>query len=66
LHVPAAIIRLVFGEMGEETMLSSHRAYPDKLRAAGFKWQFESLEDVLHYELIASRVDRRGDTSMNQ
>jgi uncharacterized protein (TIGR01777 family) len=66
LHVPAAIIRLVFGEMGKETMLSSQRAYPEKLLAAGFEWQFKSLEDVLHYELIASRIDRWGDASRNQ
>jgi NAD dependent epimerase/dehydratase family enzyme len=47
--------------MGEETMLSSQRAYPEKLRAAGFEWTFESLEDVLHEELVASRVDHWGD-----
>ncbi|MBT7467410.1 MAG: TIGR01777 family protein [Chloroflexi bacterium] len=60
-HIPSAIIRLFFGEMGEETMLSSQRAYPGKLRAAGFEWTFESLEDVLHEELVASRVDHWGD-----
>ena len=62
-HMHTAIIRLIFGEMGEETMLSSQRIYPEKLRASGFKWQFESLEDLLHQELIAYRSDPWGSTS---
>jgi len=62
-NIPAAIIRLIFGEMGEETMLSSQRVFPEKLSASGFKWAFESIEDVLHQELIASRSDRWGRTS---
>jgi hypothetical protein len=62
-NIPAAIIRLIFGEMGEETMLSSQRVFPEKLSASGFKWAFESIEDVLHQELIAPRSDRCGSTS---
>jgi NAD dependent epimerase/dehydratase family enzyme len=49
--------------MGGETMLYSQRAFPEKLRAAGFQWHFENLADVLHHELISSRSDRWGNTS---
>ncbi len=63
LHVPAPVVNLVFGEMGRETMLASQRAFPAKLRAAGFKWRSESLGEVLHQELISARNDRWGNTS---
>jgi uncharacterized protein len=59
-HVPAPIIRFIFGEMGDETMLYSQRVFPEKLRAAGFEWQHEDLGDLLHQELISSRSDRWG------
>ncbi len=62
-HVPTPIIKFVFGEMGEEIMLFSQRAFPEKLRAARFEWQFESLEDLLRQELITSRSDRWDSTS---
>lgn len=57
-HVPAPIIRMVFGEMGEETMLASQRAFPEKLRAAGFSWRYTELADILHQELNSERSDR--------
>lgn len=62
-NIPVPVIKLVFGEMGGETMLYSQRAFPEKLRAAGFQWHFENLADVLHQELISSRSDRWGNTS---
>lgn len=62
-NVPEFMINLVFGEMGKETMLYSQRAFPEKLRAAGFDWRYENLADVLHQELISARSDRWGDTS---
>jgi len=62
-NVPEFMINLVFGEMGQETMLYSQRAFPEKLRASGFDWRFEQLADVLHQELIAARSDRWGGTS---
>lgn len=62
-QVPAPIIKLVFGQMGAETMLFSQRAFPEKLRAAGFQWRFEDLGETLHQELISARSDRWGNTS---
>jgi len=62
-HVPTPIIKMVFGEMGEETMLASQRAFPESLRVAGFEWVYENLSDALYQELIAARSDRWGHTS---
>jgi uncharacterized protein (TIGR01777 family) len=62
-HVPSPMIKFVFGEMGNETMLYSQRAFPEKLQAVGFEWLFENLEDVLHEELVAARSDRWGGSS---
>ena len=57
-NVPEFMINIAFGEMGKETMLYSQRAFPEKLRASGFDWRFEQLDDVLHQELISSGSDR--------
>jgi len=62
-NVPAPIIKLVFGEMGKETMLYSQRAFPEKLQAAGFDWRHTDLSDLLYQELISARSDRWGHTS---
>ena len=62
-QVPTPIIKMVFGEMGKETMLSSQRVFPEKLRAAGFEWLYEDLGNALYQELIAARSDRWGNKS---
>jgi uncharacterized protein len=38
LPLPEPVVRGVFGEMGEETLLASQRAVPDRLTAAGFRF----------------------------
>lgn len=45
--VPAFALRLAFGEMADETLLSSTRAYPAKLAAAGFQFTYPSLIHAL-------------------
>lgn len=62
-HIPRPIIKIAFGEMGVETMLASQRAFPEKLRAAGFEWRHEELGETLYQELISARSDRWGSTS---
>jgi uncharacterized protein len=42
LPAPAGLLRLVFGEMADQTMLASQRALPRRLEEAGF--QFEDAE----------------------
>jgi len=45
--LPEAAVRLVFGEMGEETLLASTRALPVKLLAAGFNFDFSGVESAM-------------------
>ena len=45
--VPAAVIKLVFGQMGVETVLSDIRVYPKKLLEHGYKFRHQSLSDTL-------------------
>ncbi len=47
LPVPAFALRLALGEMADETLLSSTRAYPAKLAAAGFQFSHASLVHAL-------------------
>jgi hypothetical protein len=51
INIPAPVIRLLFGKMGDETILHSQRAFPEKLQAAGFSWLNEELGDLLNQEL---------------
>lgn len=44
-HVPAAVLRIMLGEMSE-LVLSSIRLKPEKLNKLGFKFQHESLEKI--------------------
>lgn len=48
--MPAFIVRLVMGELGEEFALASRRAQPAKLLAAGYRFRFPDLADALRYE----------------
>lgn len=47
LPVPAAALRLVYGEMADATLLASQRALPGKLRDAGFEFRHPSIEEAL-------------------
>lgn len=49
--MPAFIIRLVMGEMGEELLLASRRIQPAKLLAAGYTFRFPQLEGALRHEM---------------
>ena len=42
-QVPAFALRLAFGQMADEALLASVRAYPAKLVAAGFQFSYPSL-----------------------
>ena len=47
LPLPAFIVRLAFGEMGEELLLSSTRVYPGKLQSSGYVFRYPALEPCL-------------------
>lgn len=51
LPVPAAAIRLAFGEMGEALLLGSTRVVPDRLIGMGFGFETPNLDDALRSEL---------------
>jgi uncharacterized protein (TIGR01777 family) len=49
--MPAFLVRLVMGEMGEELLLASRRIQPAKLLAAGYRFRFPELEQALRHEM---------------
>ena len=49
--VPAFALRMVFGEMADETLLASNRVQPAKLQAAGFTFGHPDLEGALRHVL---------------
>lgn len=46
-RLPAAVIRALWGQMGEETLLAGTRAMPDKLLKTGFSFQHQSIDHAL-------------------
>jgi uncharacterized protein len=49
--MPEFAIKLMFGEMGEKLLLEGQRVLPKRLQDAGFKFEFEYLEDAFRYVL---------------
>ncbi len=47
MSVPAFALRLAFGELADETLLSSQRAAPARLLATGFRFREAGLEGAL-------------------
>jgi uncharacterized protein (TIGR01777 family) len=51
IPVPAFALRLVFGEMGEATLLASQRMRPRRLLESGYRFRYRTLEGALRHEL---------------
>ena len=51
LPLPAMLVRLLFGQMGRELLLSSTRVLPKRLTASGFIYTYADLEAALRAEL---------------
>jgi uncharacterized protein (TIGR01777 family) len=49
--VPAAALRLIFGELADGALLASQRMDPAALRTLDFKWRFPELEGALRHLL---------------
>ena len=47
LPVPAFLVRLLFGQMGDELLLASQRVEPSKLKAAGYQFRHAELREAL-------------------
>lgn len=45
--LPAFVVKLAFGQMGEEALLGSQRVEPGRLKASGYKFRSPELEDTL-------------------
>jgi uncharacterized protein len=52
LTVPAFALRLAFGEIADEALLTSTRALPERLLKAGFSFEFPALEGALRAMLL--------------
>lgn len=53
--VPEFAVKLMFGEMGEETLLAGQRVLPRQLLAAGFTFDYPELASALRHELDSKR-----------
>lgn len=49
--VPEFAVRLLFGEMGDETVLSGQKAIPQRLIDSGFQFDHPALDEALTYEM---------------
>ena len=49
--VPEFALKLMFGEMAEETLLASQRVLPRRLQESGFRFRFPGVEAALRHEL---------------
>ena len=49
--LPAAVVKLAFGQMGEEILLGSKRVAPAALAASGFTFEAPDLESGLDIAL---------------
>jgi uncharacterized protein len=47
LYVPSIVLRAALGEMAQDALLASTRAVPERLRAAGFLFTHERLEQTV-------------------
>jgi len=45
--MPSFVVKILFGEMGETLLLKGQRVLPKKLKEAGFKFQYSTIEDAL-------------------
>jgi uncharacterized protein (TIGR01777 family) len=55
IPVPAFVITILFGEMAEDTILSSSRAVPSALLKAGFSFEHNRIEAALAHVLGRNR-----------
>jgi len=59
--MPAFMVRLVMGEMGEEFLLGSRRIQPARLLAAGYQFRFPELEGAIRHELENMHAEMASD-----
>jgi len=57
--LPSVVVTLVLGEMGQEALLTSIRAEPQKLKAAGFSFRHPEIEEALQFVLGQNSSNRQ-------
>ncbi len=57
LPLPEFMVRLVFGQMGEELLLASTRVVPKRLQELGFSFRLPALESALDYHLFEEQAN---------
>ena len=62
--MPAWVVRIVLGEMGEEFVLASRRVQPARLLAAGYRFRFPDLECAVQHEKEAVSASLTSKTSL--
>ena len=55
LPMPAAAVRLLFGEMGQTLLLGGAKVFPKRLSDAGYSFQYSQLEDALRAQILSNR-----------
>jgi NAD dependent epimerase/dehydratase family enzyme len=51
VQVPEFVVKMMFGDMGEETVLSGQKIIPRQLMDSGFEFDLPTLEQALAYEM---------------
>lgn len=46
-HLPAFVLRLIFGEMADEILLASQKVHPKKLLGSGFQFNYPYINDLV-------------------
>lgn len=47
LTMPAFVVKILFGQMGEELLLSGQNVYPERLLQAGFQFSYPELQTAI-------------------
>ena len=47
IPVPGALVRVMYGEMGQSLLLDSYRVIPKRLEALGFRFAHPEIEEAL-------------------
>jgi uncharacterized protein (TIGR01777 family) len=47
LPMPEVVVKLLMGQMGEELLLAGKKIFPAKILDAGYKFQYENVEEAL-------------------
>lgn len=50
ITTPAWLLKMLFGQMAEELLLSGQHVYPEKLLASGFEFRYPTLESALRHD----------------